>query len=140
MGKKTRSILPKKIAGVKVPKAVRKGRLGELLASKKGQALVAEAVMAAGAIAGAKKLKDDPQARGAVADTGRSLKHAGREAGYDASALTATLAYALGEAARSFADALRHDPGEDHPRHVGHAQAPAFEGKKKPTPQPAAPL
>ena len=44
MTKKTRSFLPKKIAGVKVPKSVRKGRFGELLASPTGQALIAEAV------------------------------------------------------------------------------------------------
>ena len=44
MSKKARSFLPKKIAGVKVPKSVRKGRFGELLASPTGQALIAEAV------------------------------------------------------------------------------------------------
>ena len=39
-----KSFLPKKIAGVKVPKKARKGRFGELLASPSGQAAIAEAV------------------------------------------------------------------------------------------------
>jgi len=54
MAKKT-SYLPKKIAGVKVPKSVRKGPLGELIASPAGPALLAEAVM----IARAKQIKED---------------------------------------------------------------------------------
>lgn len=47
MTKKNKSFLPKKIAGVKVPKSVRRGPLGELIASPTGPALIAEAVMAA---------------------------------------------------------------------------------------------
>ena len=41
---KKKNFLPKKIAGVKVPKAARKGRFGELLASPAGQSALAEAV------------------------------------------------------------------------------------------------
>ncbi|HEV2532897.1 hypothetical protein [Phenylobacterium sp.] len=55
MAKKTQTYLPKRIAGVKVPKSVRKGPLGELIASPTGPALLAEAVM----IARAKQIKDD---------------------------------------------------------------------------------
>jgi hypothetical protein len=47
MAKKNQNFLPKRIAGVKVPKSVRKGPLGELIASPAGPALIAEAVMAA---------------------------------------------------------------------------------------------
>jgi hypothetical protein len=54
MTKKT-SFLPKRIAGVKVPKSVRKGPLGELIASAEGPGLLAEAVMTARA----KQIKDD---------------------------------------------------------------------------------
>lgn len=110
MGKKSKNLLPKKIAGVKVPKNVRKGRLGELLMSPRGQALIAEAVMAAGAVVGAKKLKDTPKARKALAKAGSSAKQAGDDAVKDAGAATAGIAYALGEAARSFADALHREP------------------------------
>lgn len=44
MAKKNKSFLPKRIAGVKVPKSVRKGRFGELMASPAGLAAIAEAL------------------------------------------------------------------------------------------------
>lgn len=114
MAKKNRNFLPKKIAGVKVPKSVRKGRFGELLASPAGQALLAEAVMAIGAIAGAKKVADDPNARDKLADVADSVRHAGKHAKHKAPELSGAVAYALGEAARSFAEALhRHADGQD---------------------------
>jgi hypothetical protein len=37
-------VIPKRIAGVKVPKKVRKGPFGELLASRTGQAVIAQAI------------------------------------------------------------------------------------------------
>ena len=55
MAKKTQNYLPKRIAGVKVPKSVRKGPLGELIASPEGPALIAEAVM----VARAEQIKSD---------------------------------------------------------------------------------
>lgn len=110
--RKTKSLLPKRIAGVKVPKAVRKGRFGELLASRTGQVLIAEALMAAGAVAGAKKASESPKARHLVHEAAERVRHAGDGGGREMGAASATLAYALGEAARSFADALRH--GGDH--------------------------
>ena len=55
MTKKIQTFLPKRIAGVKVPKSVRRGPLGELIASAEGPALLAEAVM----IARAKQIKDE---------------------------------------------------------------------------------
>jgi hypothetical protein len=134
--KKTKSFLPKRIAGVKVPKAVRKGRLGELLASKRGQALIAEAIMAAGAVGAAKKAKDDPNIRHYVTDAARPG---------EIGAAGGALAYALGEAARSFADALRRGPDE---REAGGEMAwtpdygapePRTDAKKKPT-REASPL
>ena len=105
--KKSKGLIPKRIAGVKVPKKVRKGRFGDLLASKTGQAVIAQAILGAGAVAAGLKAKDDPTVRRmarevghGVADTTRDATHATAEAG-------STLAYALGEAARTFAEALR---------------------------------
>jgi hypothetical protein len=138
--KKSKSFLPKRIAGVKVPKAVRKGRLGELLASKTGQTLIAEAIMAAGAVGGAKKINDSPKARSFIADTAERVRSPG-----DMAQSGAVLAYALGEAARSFAEALRRGPDE---REVGGEMAwtpdygapePRPDAKKKPT-REASPL
>jgi hypothetical protein len=106
--KKAKGLIPKKIAGVKVPKAVRQGRFGELLASKAGQALIAQAVLGAGAVAAGVKAKDDPKVRQAAHDTKHKLKDLGADATQGAGLATSTIAYALGEAARSFADAIRH--------------------------------
>src|SRR5688500_757547 len=74
--KKAKSFLPKKIGGVKVPKSVRRGRFGELLASRTGQALIAEAVLGAGAIAAGLKAKDNPKVR--------ELAHDAKEIAHDA--------------------------------------------------------
>jgi hypothetical protein len=121
MAKKTKSFLPKRIAGVKVPKSVRKGRLGELLASRTGQALIAEAIMAAGAIGAAKKAGDSPKARHLVADAADKLKTLGGDARQKAGDAKdkaeetgSTFAFALGEAARSFAAALDRHNGMPH--------------------------
>lgn len=105
--KKSKGLIPKRIAGVKVPKKVRKGRFGELLASRTGQAVIAQAILGAGALAAGLKAKDDRRVQSAaakakhrVADTAHGATHATAEAG-------GALAYALGEAARTFAEALR---------------------------------
>ena len=47
MAKKAK--LPKTIAGVKIPKAIRRGRLGKFVASPGGQKMLAEALLMAGA-------------------------------------------------------------------------------------------
>jgi hypothetical protein len=108
MARKSKPLLPKRIGKVKLAKSVRKGALGDLLASKAGQALIAEAVLAVGAMAGAKiaktELKKSRKVQGAVA----AAKTKSREAGE----ATATLAYALGEAVRSFSEALHRSPAD----------------------------
>lgn len=113
--KKSKNQLPKKIAGVKVPKAVRRGRFAELLTSRTGQALIAEALLGAGALAAGAKAADNPRVRRAAHDAKEKVTHAGGDAGHDVSAAGATLAYAFGEAARAFAEALRHG-GPAEPR------------------------
>jgi hypothetical protein len=60
--------LPKRIAGVKIPKPVRKGPVGTFLNSSAGQMLIAEAILvAAGAIA---VRGSDPHSR-----TGEAIRH-----------------------------------------------------------------
>src|SRR5436309_876471 len=107
----TKSLLPKRIAGVKIPKKVRKGQFAEILNSKAGQALIAEAVMAVAALAAAKKAKESPKIRGAMADAKDKVFDTGKDANDSA----ATLTYALGEAVRSFSDALHRGPGDGGP-------------------------
>jgi len=119
--KKSKSFLPKKIGGVKVPRSVRKGRFGELLASKTGQALIAEAMLGAGAVAAGLKAKDSPKVRHAVHDAKEKLAHAGDGAGRDLHLAGGGLAYALGEAAKSFAEALRRHEAGHEPRSFARA-------------------
>jgi hypothetical protein len=142
--KKKRSLLPKRITGVKVPKAVRKGRFAELLASKAGQALIAEAIMAAGAIAGAKKASDSPKARSFVHDTAEAVRDASDSDKVDVSSAREVVAYAVGEAVRSFAEALRNGPDGERGGAAGDAdswQAPEpGDGKKKSSSYEAGPL
>lgn len=106
--KKKKAGLPKRIAGVRVPKAVRKGRIADLLASRQGQALIAEAILGAGALAAGMKAKDDPKVRKLAKDAKGSVAHAGDDAAGAFGGGASTLAYALSEAARAFAEALRN--------------------------------
>jgi hypothetical protein len=107
MARKSKALLPKRIGKIKVGKSVRKGALADVLASKAGQALIAQAVLAIGAVATA-KLKENRRTQHAV--PGGKAK--GAEMGHDASAATATLTYALGEAVRSFSEALHRAPAD----------------------------
>ncbi|WP_374468497.1 hypothetical protein [Phenylobacterium sp.] len=145
--RKTKSLLPKRIAGVKVPKAVRKGRFGELLASRTGQVLIAEAIMAAGAMAGARKAGQSPSARSFLHDAAEHIRDRGR-GHVELGPAGGALAFALGEAARAFADALRSGaPQADTTRHDAEADwQPAPDGgldgaqKKSPPKYEAGPL
>lgn len=94
--------LPKRIAGVKVPKQVRRG-LEELFASKQGRKIVADTVFAAGAALVGTQARKKSATRAFL-----------REHGPDATAAplgamasgTSALSFALGEASRSFIDVL----------------------------------
>ena len=66
MSKKKRALLPRKIAGVKVPRKARKGRFAELLASPTGQKLIAEAILAGGVAVVGKLAAKSPKARKAA--------------------------------------------------------------------------
>ena len=104
--KKSKSSLPKRVAGVKIPKSVRNGQLSALLVSPKGQEiLIGSLVALSGAFAG-KKVADE----GGPKQAGRKAKAFGALAAGGAGAAGSTLAFALGEAARSFLDALQHGP------------------------------
>jgi hypothetical protein len=134
---KKKSFLPRKIAGVKVPKSVRRGRFGELLASQSGQAILAEAIVAAGAAVGAKKVADSPRAKRVVGAAAQRVQDAGHDVADKATAATGVLAYALGEAARSFAQALnRPDGGNGVPSDAAWTPDPPIEAESKKKPGP----
>ena len=140
MAKKKGKGLPKRIAGVKLPKAVRKGALGRMLASRTGQALIAEAIMAAGAVGVAKHAKDGedrPQdlVGGVIADAFRRWQGAGRGHGHghhhghgrhnEIDPMGATVAFALGEAARAFVRTLNEHRQADAARQAPIGPEPA---------------
>jgi hypothetical protein len=120
---KSKTALPKRIAGVKIPKKVRKAGLPALLASPVGIGLATElATLAAAAIGGR-----SGGAAGKLKDQGHALKKGGGKAAVSAETVT----FALGEAARSFADALRYGPSADGPQ----AGGPDVDGPEPPAPK-----
>jgi len=114
--KKSKGLIPKRIAGVKVPRSVRKGRFGELLASKTGQAVIAQAILGAGAVAAGLKAKDSPKVRKFTRDAKHKVADTGHDAADKVGETGSTLAYALGEAARTFSEALRRGGAGSLPR------------------------
>ena len=160
MAKKKRR-LPKRIAGVKAPKWLRKGPLADLLTSRTGQALLAEAIMAAGAVGVAKQSGNkqggdksdggdetgEHMTGGVVADALRRWQGAGRGHGHghrhEIDPMGATVAFALGEAARTFVRTVNerrqakqgeaHGPGDDASQIEAEWQetADAPDGSKK---------
>src|SRR5687767_14848737 len=104
MGKKAK--LPKRILGVKVPKQIRKGPLGQFLASSGGQVVVVEALLAAAAFYGARRIDPDTS-------VGKTLRHPldGLRAGRDWSrGASDRFARALRAGAQSFRETYQ-EPG-----------------------------
>jgi hypothetical protein len=144
---KNKILLPKRIAGVKIPKSVRKGNIGAAIGSPTGRAVLAEVIMAAAAVAGAKQVKDSPKARNTLADVVDRLRDgaggagkAAKGAGKAANVATGAVTFAVAEAARAFVDALerRREAADDEavaPSAEGWTEAAEpLESKKKPSP------
>ena len=105
MSKQVDFKLPKRVAGIKIPKVIRKGALGHFLNSKAGQLVLAETLLAAAAAFTAAK------ADTTVGDTVRHPVDNARRAGHalaDAGANESDrLAHAFREAGRAFREALQ---------------------------------
>lgn len=96
---KTKTIkVPKRVAGVKIPKAVRKGPVLQFVNSSAGKVLVAEAITAALA-AVAYKGATSPGGREKVASSEDALAHSATR-----------LTHAFAEGVRAFRSALAEDP------------------------------
>jgi hypothetical protein len=125
-GKRTKIKVPKRVAGVKIPKTVRKGPVLDFVNSSTGRLLIAEALTAAVGIFAAKQI--DP-------DTGKRLKDG---VGNTEDALkqnTARLSYAFGEGVRAFRHALAESAPVDDTREAAEADASEDDplpAKKKP--------
>jgi hypothetical protein len=68
MAKKLKTKLPKRIAGVKIPKGIRKGPIGSFLSSSGGQLVIAEVLLAAGGFYAARRIDPNTPA-------GQALRH-----------------------------------------------------------------
>ena len=119
MAKKRKNAVPKRIAGMKVPKGLRKGRVGELLSSPVGQALIIETVARAGehligreSRPGSAVRKGAARSQAAISDLGES-----------ASESSAAVVYALRQAARAFVAAMQEQQA------AGRAEAGRAEEK-----------
>jgi|SRR5438128_12654821 hypothetical protein len=134
---KSRIKVPKKVVGVKIPKAVRKGPILDFVNSNTGRMLIAQALTAAIGVFAYKQA--DPETR-------EKLRGKVRKGTGDARELmshsTARLSYAFGEAVNAFRAAL-NEPGPDD-RAESDTQPVAEEGKKNKkqswsSPEPASP-
>ncbi|RAK52160.1 hypothetical protein [Phenylobacterium deserti] len=97
--KRKKNSVPKRLAGVKIPKPLRKG-LKRLAASQDGRTVLTEALAAAGAALIATQVLPGSAARRAASKHAPAAKAAANKAG-------ARVGGAFEEAARVFAEALR---------------------------------
>ena len=102
---KTKKV-PKRIAGVKIPKALRRG-LRDLAASQNGRTVLVEALAAAGTALAATQAQPGSTTRKAAAKKAPKVSAAADELREKASDARAATVAALEDAARSFTDALR---------------------------------
>lgn len=105
MAKDSKIRLPKRVAGMKIPKVVRKGPLGQFLNSHAGQVIIAEAVVAAAAIFTAKSDEESAVGDGLrhPVDGARRLRQAVATTGTDQGE---RLAHAFRRAGEAFREAL----------------------------------
>lgn len=96
---KSKIKVPKRVAGVKIPKTVRKGPVMQFVNSSAGRMLIAEALTAAVAALAYKGVNSD-------SPTGQRLRDAGKRGGDALADGTARLSYAFGEGVRAFREAL----------------------------------
>lgn len=102
---KKRNRLPKRIAGVKVPKALRRGQLGQLLASPVGQAILIESVVRMGEHMLSRESATGAALREAAGRPGAAAAGLGDQAAQQSSQVV----YAMRRAARTFIDCMQED-------------------------------
>jgi hypothetical protein len=129
---KSRIKVPKHVAGVKIPKAVRKGPVMDFVNSKAGRVLIAQALTAAIGVLAYKQVNTEPRAR--VRD---KVKNGADETTDALKRNTARLSFAFGEAVTAFRTALNQPAGAPDAESATQALADQLEhvkervGKKK---------
>jgi len=99
---RSRIKVPKRVVGVKIPKAVRKGPVMEFVNSKSGRVLIAQALTAAIGVLAYKHAS--PETRERVGD---KVKDGAGETADTLKRSTARLSFAFGEAVTAFRTALQ---------------------------------
>jgi hypothetical protein len=131
MAKSSRIKVPKRVAGVKIPKAVRKGPVMDFVNSTTGRVLIAQALTAAIGVFAYKHAT--PETRERIRGKVRQGAD-GTRASLERN--TARLSFAFGEAVTAFRTALG-EPGGQNPESAAAALAQELEkveervGKKK---------
>ena len=119
---KSRIKVPKRVAGVKILKAVRKGPVMDFVNSKTGRILIAQALTAAIGVLAYKQAS--PETRDGVRD---KIRDGANETGEALKRNTARLSAAFGEAVTAFRAALNQPSGESDPKSATKALADQLE-------------
>lgn len=112
-----KKLLPKRMAGIKIPKQIRRGAVGDFLASDAGQKMLAEGLLMVGAaVLGRETASGSAARRGAKAVAQGAEQAAG--AATDATAATlqggpARMGQAFNAAMRAFREALQPEAEPD---------------------------
>jgi hypothetical protein len=129
---KSRIKVPKRVVGVKIPKAVRKGPVMDFVNSKAGRVLIAQALTAAIGVLAFKQVSPETRDRvrgkvkNGVDETGDAFKRS-----------TARLSFAFSEAVTAFRAALNQSSGDEDQESAANALSDQLEqakervGKKK---------
>ena len=131
MVKKVKIKLPKRVAGVKIPKTVRKGPIGQFLNSGAGQVILAETVVAAAAMFAAAKTDEDSPIGDSLRHPVGKARRMSQVVADAGSGQTERLAHAFKEAGRAFREALQdgnaawQEVPETPPKKKSSARAPS---------------
>jgi hypothetical protein len=131
-----RAALPKRIGGVKIPKTVRRG-WKDLMRTQSGKVLATEALVALGTALAGTQTKHGSQTRRALQD--HDVRADARNLAGAAASTGSAMAYAIGEATRSFREALHRGKAEADARVAWSEEPEATRtiGKKSPGATPA---
>lgn len=127
--------LPKRIAGIKIPKTIRKGPVRDFMSSPAGQLVIAEALVAAAGVFTVKKADENLDAAQAVKHPGDSAHRIVQSLTESDSDRTQRLTFALKEAARAFKAAMESGPPAQGPGAPAKAEPEPNAKKKTLTPR-----
>jgi hypothetical protein len=118
--------IPKRVAGIKIPKAVRKGPIVDFINTPAGQLVLAQTLIAIGGCYTAKE-GTDPDSK-----TGEALRHpVDSLRSLDTDEMRERFARAFSEAARTFRDVMQDGSGSERAAEMDLASEPEGTTGKK---------